>query len=383
LNLDRPLMSLSIFHAINDGSLAVFLAALPVMRVALKLSLIEIGTVLSAGLLSTVIMQIVFGFLSDRGLTRHVLLGGFIALAIVDLLFVRAAIYWHVLVFYLLLRGAAGAYHPVGFSTVFRTARNRSAAMGFQSGFGDSSIAFAMFTTGFLTESLGWNVPFLIWGLAGFAGVLAFVALGGYSRSAFHPDDTRPSIRSPGQKITRRFIVLQLGTLFTQCLYLVFTGFMALFLNVNLQLSPGISSLLVALWLAIGVASSFNAGRFVKFLGSEHRTLRISFGLTATLILAATVMVLRSEMWTLAIALLVLSGIPFFLSFPVLYGMVGTAAPENRLGLAYAINLSIALIGGSIFSYAAGYFSSIYGLTVVIPILGALALAEFISIIFL
>jgi predicted MFS family arabinose efflux permease len=240
-----------------------------------------------------------------------------------------------------------------------------------------------MFTTGFLTESLGWNVPFLIWGLAEFAGVLAFVALGGYSRSAFHPDDTKPSIRSPGQKITRRFIVLQLGTLFTQCLYLVFTGFMALFLNVNLQLSPGISSLLVALWLAIGVASSFNAGRFVRFLGSEHRTLRISFGLTAILILAATVMVLRSEMWTLAIALLVLSGIPFFLSFPVLYGMVGTAAPENRLGLAYAINLSIALIGGSIFSYAAGYFSSIYSLTVVIPILGALALAEFISIIFL
>lgn len=383
MNLDRQLTSLCIFHAVNDGSLAVFLAALPVMRIALNLSLIEIGTVLSAGLLSTVVMQIVFGFLSDKGFTRHVLLGGFIALASVDILFVRATAYWHVLAFYLLLRGAAGAYHPVSFSTLFRTARNRSAAMGFQSGFGDSSIAFAMFTTGFLTESLGWDVPFVIWGLAGLAGVLAFVALGGYSRNAFQPNDPQPSTRTPGHKITRHFIVLQLGTLFTQCLYLVFSGFMALFLNVNLQLSPGISSLLVALWLAIGVASSFNAGRFVKFLGGERRTLRISFGLTAVLILAATVMVLRAEMWALAVALLVLSGVPFFLSFPVLYGMVGTAAPKNRLGLAYAVNLSIALVGGSIFSYAAGYFSSIYSLAVVIPILGALALAELISILLL
>lgn len=373
-------MSLSLFHAVNDGSLCVFLAALPVMRVALNLSLIEIGTVLSAGLLSTVIMQIVFGFLSDRGLAHHLLLGGFIALAIVDVLFVRAVTYWHVLVFYLLLRGVAGIYHPVGFSTVFRTARNLPAAMGFQSAFGDISIAFAMFTTGFLAESLGWGIPFILWGLAGFAGVLAFVALGGYSRKAIPLNDIENSIEFKHQNITRQFIVLQVSTLLFQCLYLVFTSFMPLFLNVNMQLSPGVSSLLVALWLAIGVTSSFNAGRFVQFLGGERRTLRISFGLTAIMILAAAALVLRSEMWTLAIVILVLCGIPFFLSYPVLCGMVGIAAPENRLGLAYATNLSISLIGGAIFSYGTAYFSSTYSLSVVFPILGVLALAACINI---
>lgn len=370
---------MSVFHVINDGSLAVFLAALPVMRVALNLSLIEIGTVLSAGLISTVVMQMVFGFLSDRGFSRYLLLGGFIALAVVDILFVSAATYWHVLVFYLLLRGAAGVYHPVAFSTVFRTARNRSAAMGFQSGFGDSSIAFAMFTTGFLAESLGWEMPFLLWGLAGFAAVLVFIMLGGYARRGMSLSGNVHSLRVQNQSSTRRYILLQFLALFIQCLYLVFTSFMPLFLNVNMQLSAGVSALLVALWIAIGVTFSFSAGRFVQFLGGEHRTLRICFGLTAIIFLAATALVLRSEMWILAISLLVLGGIPFFLSFPVLYGIVGTAAPENRLGLAYATNLSISLIGGSIFSYATAYLSSIFSLAVLFPVLAALALAAFIN----
>jgi predicted MFS family arabinose efflux permease len=379
LNLDRQLIALSIFHIINDGSLAVFLAALPVMHVALNLSLIEIGTILSAGLISTVVMQVVFGFLSDRGFAPYLLLGGLIALAVVDILFVSATAYWNVLVIYLLLRAAAGVYHPVAFSTVFRTARNRSAAMGFQSGFGDSSIAFAMLTTGFLAESLGWEMPFLLWGFAGFAATLAFILLGGYSRRNTYLGDNPESLEVQNQGITKRYILLQLLALFIQCLYLIFSSFMPLFLNVNVHLSPGVSSFLVALWIAIGVAFSFNTGRFVKLLGDEHRTLRVCFGLTALMFLAATVLVLRSEMWTFAIAIVVLSGVPFFLSFPVLYGIIGTAAPANRLGLAYATNLSVSLIGGSFFSYGGGYLSSIYSLTALFPILAVLAVSAFIN----
>jgi hypothetical protein len=76
-----------------------------------------------------------------------------------------------------------------------------------------------------------------------------------------------------------------------------------------------------------------------------------------------------------AVALEILSGVPFFLSFPVVYGIVGTTVPGKRLGLAYAANLGLSLAAGSALSYAAGYLSSIYSLAVILPLLVTTALA--------
>ncbi len=382
---DRQLIALSIFHAINDGSLAVFLAALPVMRITLNLSLIQIGTLLSVGLLATVVTQFVFGYLSDIGFTHAILTGGLLSLAVVDVAFIHASDYWLVLLLYLLLRAAAGVYHPVSFSTIFRTAVNRSAAMGFQSAFGDGSLAFAMLSTGFLAESFGWQAPFLIWGLAGLFGFVAFLSIVGVRRevSSLGQPSKDTAEMNPSSETTRRYVVLQFSTLFLQCLFLTFTGFMPLFLNINLKLTPGVSALVVAFWLGLGVVSSFNAGRFVEFFGDEQRTLRISFALTTLLLIAATALLFRSEMLIPAVLLLVLSGIPYFLAFPVLYGIVGTTAPTRRLGLAYATNLSFSLVAGSAISYGTGYLASIFSLIVVLPILVGVALAASLTSFFL
>jgi hypothetical protein len=166
-----------------------------------------------------------------------------------------------------------------------------------------------------------------------------------------------------------------MSTVFLQCLYLVFSGFIPLYLNVSLGLSPGVSALVVALWLAIGVWFTFNAGRFVAFFGSEKTTLKVSFVLTTLILALATILTFTKSLWVVALALMILSGVPFFLSFPVVYGIVGTTAPGKRLGLAYAANLSSSLVAGSALSYAAGYLSSIYSLVVILPMLVAVALA--------
>jgi MFS family permease len=168
---------------------------------------------------------------------------------------------------------------------------------------------------------------------------------------------------------------LQFSTVFQQCLFLVFTGFLPLFLNINLKLSPGMSALVVALWLAVGVGAGFSAGRFVALLGGERRTLRISFALTALLLAVSSALILSTQLWAAGLLVLVLSGIPYFLAFPVIYGIVGSTVPRNRLGLAYAANLSFALTAGSALSYATGYLASIFTLFVVLPILVATALA--------
>jgi hypothetical protein len=119
----------------------------------------------------------------------------------------------------------------------------------------------------------------------------------------------------------------------------------------------------------VGVGATFNAGRFVKFLGGEGRTLRITFGLTSIIMIVATALMIGTGLWAPALVLLVLSGIPYFLTYPVLYGVIGTTAPRRHLGLAYATNLSFGLVAGSVLSYLAGYLSSFYGLTVILPIL--------------
>lgn len=381
---DSQLVALSIFHAVNDGSLAVFLAVLPVMRVSLSLSLVEIGTILSSGILATVVMQLIFGYLADIGSSRPLLTGGLISVAVVDLAFVRGGSYSQVLILYVLLRAAAGVYHPVSFSTVFRTSTNKSAALGFQSAFGDASLAFGMFSMGFIAESFGWQTPFLLWGLVGLLGFFAFISL-------MHSPFIERTVQSPSSSpdphhksgITRGLAILQFSTAFMQCLFLVFLSYVPLFLNVNLQLSPGISSLVVALWLAIGVAFSFNAGRFVSVFRNERRAARVCFGLTTLLLAAGTMMVFRQELWTIALMLLVLSGATFFPIFPLMYGVVGVTAPKHRLGLAYATNLSLSLIAGSLASYGVGYLASVYTLVIVLPILVTLAIAASLMIMIL
>ena len=361
----------------NDGSLAVFLAALPVMRVGLSLSLVEIGTVLSAGLLATVVMQLVFGFLSDAGFTKRVLFVGLASIAVVNLVFTQATDYWHALLFYVLLRGAAGVYHPVSFSSIFRTATNRAASFGFQSAFGDASLAFAMASTGFIAETLGWRFPFIIWGIGGVVAFFAFVRLVGIRENKVAYAEPNPSLIGGAhpRRLSRQFLIPQVSAVFIQCLYLVFSGFMPLYLNVSLGLSPGVSALAVALWLALGVLFTFNAGRFVAFFGSEQTTLKVSFLLTTITLTIATMLTFAKVFLVVAVALEILSGVPFFLSFPVVYGIVGTTVPGKRLGLAYAANLGLSLGAGSALSYAAGYLSSIYSLAVILPLLVATALA--------
>jgi len=269
-------------------------------------------------------------------------------------------------------------YHPVSFSTVFRMAGNRAASLGFQSAFGDASIAFGMFSMGFIAESFGWQTPFLVWGLVGVVGFLVFLSL---TRSAQPTRTARELEEAPideakkGNRINRGHVIVQSSTALVTCGFTIFSSYIPLFLNVNLQLSPGVSSLIVALWLAVGVTSSFNAGRWVSAFGSERRAARVCFALTTILLAAATVAGLAENLWMYALVFLVLSGIPFFPIFPVMYGVVGGAAPKHRLGLAYATNLSLSLVAGSIASYGIGYLASFYTLAIVLPILLLMALA--------
>jgi len=172
------------------------------------------SSLLSVGLLATVVVQFPFGHLADKGFVRPIIMLGVFSIASVDLLFLRAENYWHLLVFYVPLRAAGGVYHPVSFSTIFRSAGHRSREMGFQYAFGDGSLAFAHVSTGFISESYGWHVPFLAWGAASLVGAVAVSFLTGTWRTS-HVG--RGTVNSVSRDLDfRHFAVLQFTTSFLQ-----------------------------------------------------------------------------------------------------------------------------------------------------------------------
>jgi predicted MFS family arabinose efflux permease len=362
----------------NDGSLALFTAALPVMRVAVRLDFLQIGTVLSLGLVATMLLQLLFGYLSDRGRAGPILVLGFAGIFAVDLVFPLSSVFMQVLVCYVLLRSAAAVYHPVSFSSIGRTyVENRTTAFGYQGAVGDLGLMLATFSTGILSEMLGWKVPFWVWGIFGIVAFAYFSytlyrrRVDFYTQPVASNDDTNKD-SSTSKSLKSAFAVLTMVSSVTTTGFILFTGYMPLYFNVIGGLSPAESTAIVASWIGIGVFAGLMTGRVVEKCGGEARALRIAFAVEALLFLIGIVAFSYSwpVPWALVLgyAAIVLTGVPVFISFPAVYGLLGLRMPHKRLGLTYATSLSLGLLVASIATYSTGYLASIATIAVILPI---------------
>ena len=363
----------------NDGSLAVFASVLPVMRVALGLSFLEIGTVLGFGLVATMLLQLVFGHLSDHGHARPILILGFGGVVLADLIFPVGSAFTHVLVFYVLLRSAAAVYHPVSFASIGRTyVENKTAAFGYQGAIGDFGLTLATFSTGVLSEVWGWRVPFWVWGglamilFAFFVAAITRYRIGFYAKSTASAGENSNNSWKP-KPLKSAFAVLAIVSSITIVSFILFTGYMPLYFNLVEGLSPAWSTAIVAAWIGIGVISGFMTGRVVNRLGGEARTLQVMFTAQAVLFLISSVTLSYEAVasWgpMIRYPAIVLSGIPVFVTFPAANGLLGLRMPHRRLGLTYALTLSLGLMLASLITYLTGYLASITSIAVTIPVL--------------
>jgi len=379
----RILHALSVFHCMNDGSLALFASALPVMRLSVGLSFVQIGTILSLGLVATMLLQLVFGSLSDIGHADRILMLGFAGVVAVDLAFPISSTFTEVLVFYVLLRSAASVYHPVSFASIGRTyVHNKTAAFGFQGAIGDIGLTIATFSTGILSEVLGWRIPFWTWGVIG-AGLFAYFAriiMGNRAalQTQLGPPVNRTSATNQGTPGSTRsaFAVLATASSSITVTFILFTGYMPLYFNVMGGLSPSLSTALVAAWICVGVLAGFMTGRVVSKLGGEVRALRVAFAI-GTLLFSIAYLAARYESsapWarTVFYTALVLSGVPIFVAFPTVSGLLGLRMPHRRLGLTYALNLSLGLMVASFVAYLTGYIAYVFSIAIVLPMMLAI-----------
>jgi len=375
----RRLLALSIYHCINDGSVALFASALPVMRVSLGLDFLEIGTILGAGLLATMLLQLVFGSLSDRGYAAQVLVLGFAGIVLADLIFPISSAFVQVLIFYVILRSVAAIYHPVSFASIGRTyLQNKTTAFGYLGAIGDLGLTFATFFTGILSEAWGWRAPFWAWGGIGAVLFAYFATTIVRHRMSFYAQPTVPVHEindnpSNPRSLGSAFAILALVSSITTATFILFTGYMPLYFNIIEGLSPAWSTTIVAVWIGIGVFAGFMTGRVVNKFGGEVRALQAMFAIQAILFLIANIMLHQglpvSSGAVIRRIAIGLTGIPVFVTFPAVNGLLGLRMPHRRLGFTYALNLSLGLMVGSIATYLTGYLASIASIAVTLPIL--------------
>lgn len=349
------------------------------MRVSLGLDFLEIGTILGAGLLATMLLQLVFGSLSDRGYAAQVLVLGFAGIVLADLIFPISSAFVQVLIFYVILRSVAAIYHPVSFASIGRTyLQNKTTAFGYLGAIGDLGLTFATFFTGILSEAWGWRAPFWAWGGIGAVLFAYFATTIVRHRMSFYAQPTVPVHEindnpSNPRSLGSAFAILALVSSITTATFILFTGYMPLYFNIIEGLSPAWSTTIVAVWIGIGVFAGFMTGRVVNKFGGEVRALQAMFAIQAILFLIANIMLHQglpvSSGAVIRRIAIGLTGIPVFVTFPAVNGLLGLRMPHRRLGFTYALNLSLGLMVGSIATYLTGYLASIASIAVTLPIL--------------
>jgi MFS family permease len=358
------------------------------MRISLGLSFLQIGTVLSAGLAATMVLQLLVGSLSDIGHANLLLFAGFGGIVLVDFLFPASSTFLLVLTSYVLLRSAAAVYHPVSFSAIGRThLENKTAAFGYQGAVGDFGLALATFSTGILSQAWGWEAPFWVWGAIGmglfayFAATVIRYKMVFYPRLVSHAGRSTNALKSKSLKST--FAPIAIASSLTTITFILFTGYMPLYFNVVHALTPAESTAIVAAWIAIGVVAGLATGRVSNRLGGEVRTLRLMF--TAEAVLLALAACVFSAGFDVPFARLVgylaiiLTGIPVFITFPAVNGLLGLRMPHRRLGLTYGMTLSLGLLAASGTTYMTGYLASTMSISVALPVLLVVAVVAVVT----
>lgn len=136
----RVLIANSIYHLTNDGAVTVLAGQIIFLQVAFAFGPFETGLLSGTALLTTAVLQIVFGAMSDRRDPPRFLPLGILVLGVGSALVALSTNFWMLLVLVSLSRIGASFYHPVGVAWIGREFRGRELdrSMGFQSAFGDA-----------------------------------------------------------------------------------------------------------------------------------------------------------------------------------------------------------------------------------------------------
>ena len=380
----RILATVSMYHAINDGAVAVVPILFPIFKSIFNLSYTEIGIITGTGLLVNLIAQLILGNISDGKNTRTMLSLGVLLISISLFLITFTNGFIALIIFILILRISCSFFHPIGTGWISRIFKKEKLdwAMGVQSGFADFGVFIAVSTTLYLTTLTSWDFPLYIWSFA--AG---FIVLSGIILTR-NVQDENLIVKNDDKKITMRerfnesmlfmkkIKLLLPASIISGASWGVVITYLPLLLDEKTDLSLTLIGLVLAVWIGIGCISSFNYGKISEKIGRKNVMILsyITIGLTSVLLSIITIVII-------IIPIVAMLGIAVFVTYPAIASFVSEITHESCEGRTFSTMFTFQLAGGTLILFLGGYLSDIFGIWIPFLLLGIMSL--FSSLLFL
>lgn len=377
LSKNRILSTVSFYHAINDGSVAIISILFPIFKSNFNLNYTQIGIITSTGLSISIIAQLLIGRVSDGKNFRTLLSFGILLLSISLLLLTKSQGFLTLIFFIILLRISSSFFHPIGTGWISRTFKKDRLdwAMGIQSGFADIGVFIAISTTLFLTEIKSWEFPLYLWSIS--AAVIVILGI----FQTMNIEEGLLLVKKEYKKQTIKKSIYETSLLFKK-IKLLIPAFMIsgagwsivityfpLLLNEKTTIPLSFIGILISIWIGIGCISSFYYGRIKSFLGRKN-TLIISYFVIGITCIFLSFFI---ELFVI-ITVLALLGFFLFITFPALASFVSEGTHEKAEGKTFGLIFTLQLGGGTLLLFLGGYIADIFGIWTPFFLIGVLSI---------
>ena len=373
----RILSSVSLIHAINDGSVSVISILFPIFKELFNLSYTQVGIITGGGLFITLVAQLVLGRMADGKNVNTFLLTGLLmtSLSLVLLTLSNGFITLIFLIFF--LRFATSFFHPIGIGWISRTYKKGRLdwAMGIQSGSADLGAFIAILTTLSITQLTHWTVPLYVWACICILGLLVSLALTHQLKKEFVivPKETKKlslkEMAADAFHRMRRIKLLIPAFMISGASWGVIITYLPLLLNARTTLSLPVIGFLVALWAGVGSITSLSYGKIRSYI---HRKKLLVLSYVTIGILSLFLAVFTHII--ILIGVMILLGIAVFLTYPALFSFVSEVTHESVEGWTFGLTFTFQTGGGTIILLLGGVLSDLFGIWIPFALLGTLSL---------
>jgi MFS transporter, FSR family, fosmidomycin resistance protein len=350
-------------HAVNDGSVYLLSSLFPIVIANYGLSVLQVGVLVGAGYLVSVVGQPIVGRYSEGADPRKLLALGIGIISVSVLSFVLSTDFSSLLASVVLLRVGSSFFHPVGVSAVSRTyaGAGLDRAMGIQSAFGNFGIFSVFVSAAPVYLAFGWKTTFILFALLGVLDVAVTLAILKVPTSAD---------RRPGERVDPQ--VPQRGLLGTPLFFLAVTfisgacfALIVNYTNILLQseshLAVFTANVAVAGWIGFAFLGAVSTGRWPRVI-RRSSLLALAFLVSASTIVALS-FVANNPL--LAVPVLLVNGFMLSATYPLTYSELSEFlenSPDTK-GRSFGAIFSSQTIGGSVFGLLSGYLAVAFGLT--------------------
>jgi len=382
---NRILSTVSLIHAINDGSVAVISILFPIFKELFDLSYTQVGIITGGGLFITLIAQLLLGRIADGKNVISFLLTGLLLTSLSLLLLTFSNAFITLIFFIFFMRFATSFFHPIGIGWISRTYKKNRLdwAMGIQSGSADFGAFLAILTTLSITQLTHWTVPLYGWACICILGLLASLFLTFQLNKEFvivPKEIKKHSIKEMATDAFHRMKGIKIlipAFMISGASWGVIITYFPLLLTERTTLSLPIIGFLVALWTGIGSITSLSFGKIRSYV-HRKKLLVIAYlilGICCLFLAVFTHLIIL-------IIIMILLGIAVFLTYPALFSYVSEVTHESVEGWTFGLTFTFQTGGGAIILFIGGVLSDLFGIWTPFALLGMLSLLFTIVLLF-